>query len=372
MNFRQQYPDDASLTLKIDTVLPTIVDQVRQSAGPLEAAFLKARKDTERNSAYVFAGFLMASVMLIDEVRQLEGVVTWLIIIGVTLLGLLFIYLGIRGFRKKKVLRDGMTPTMLFRDTAHRVIFMQAMQVLGITDAVQMGVTPAALKGKTFLATTMGRYGTVIPAPETESVKALLDHSELITEDRNTLHIDDMISFTVGTAPVFVAEMDVKHVTGSGKNKNTKFIFHGLFVCFDLKRACTGKTFVSTDGDRDGIGHQSFWSRHIGGDVQETTLEWNEFEDLLHVATSDPVEARYILTPDFMHELYVWWKDKKANIRISFIGTRLYILCPSQEVSFFKTIEAISESEVRREVLAIARPLLPILHLLEIIQQEKL
>lgn len=81
--------------------------------------------------------------------------------------------------------------------------------------------------------------------------------------------------------------------------------------------------------------------------------------------TTDKVEARYILTPNFMSDLYDWWKAKKGNIRISFIGNKMYLLFPDNQIRFNDTVANIDETEVKQYMLTIARPLLHILHLIE-------
>ena len=81
--------------------------------------------------------------------------------------------------------------------------------------------------------------------------------------------------------------------------------------------------------------------------------------------TTDKVEARYILTPNFMSDLYDWWKGQKGNIRISFIKDRMYLLFPDSQVRLNDTVSNIDETEVKQYMLTIARPLLHILHLIE-------
>ena len=183
--------------------------------------------------------------------------------------------------------------------------------------------------------------------------------------------VEDMFSVLVGDKSLFVSELEAKHITGSGKSRKVKHIFSGYFVSFDLDIQLEGKTFVSTEGDKKGFGHQSFWkSLTSQAGVQVTELEWNEFESLLHVATTNPSEARYVLPPDFMHDLYEWWKEKKGNVRISFIQNRLYILFPDKRIRFGQTVSRISEKEVASYLESVSLPLLHVLHLIEDVQEQ--
>ena len=167
---------------------------------------------------------------------------------------------------------------------------------------------------------------------------------------------------------LFISELSVKLETGSGKNRSIKKIFTGYFVSFDLDRTLEGKTFVSAEGDETGFGHRSFFTDIGKKGVQETKLEWNQFEDKLHVATDNETEARYVFTTDFMSDLYLWWEGRKSHIRISFIGNHMYMLFPDERVRFDSTIPRINEKEVKEYLLTIARPLLHVVHLAENVQ----
>jgi hypothetical protein len=202
-------------------------------------------------------------------------------------------------------------------------------------------------------------------SPEREQVLALLDHSELITEPRNQVRIDDMMHMTFDERILFLSELSVKHVTGSGKNRRTKKIFKGYFLSFDLNRPLTGKTFVSSEGDKKGFGHKSFWKSLQGTGVQETILEWNDFEALLHVASTDPTEARYILTPNFMAELYDWWLENKTNIRLSFVDNRMYVLFPDKKIRLRNTVSSLDQASLHSYIMTVAKPLMHVLHLIE-------
>lgn len=159
--------------------------------------------------------------------------------------------------------------------------------------------------------------------------------------------------------------MDIRNITGSGKNRQEKRIFKGYFVSYDLPHTLDAKTFVSTEGDDSGFGHVDFWNFTKETLPEETLLEWAEFEDLLHVMTTDKIEARYILTPNFMSDLYDWWKQQKGNIRISFIKGKMYMLYPDAQVRIHDSVASIDEEEVKSYVLTVARPILHILHLIE-------
>lgn len=211
----------------------------------------------------------------------------------------------------------------------------------------------------------MGISGTLSPSSNA-SVHTQLDQSELITESRNTVAVGDQFTIKAAAHTIFVHELNVKNVISFGDRYHyTKRIFNGYFVETKLSRTLTGKTFVSTDGDDSGFGHASFWTKLTGGGVKETTMEWNEFENLLHVATTDETEARYVLTPDFMQDLYDWWSGQKGNIRITFLADHMYLLFPDKKVRVDGTVSGLSRRKVNKYMFSIARPLLHVVHLIE-------
>ena len=162
--------------------------------------------------------------------------------------------------------------------------------------------------------------------------------------------------------------MDIKHVTGSGKNRQVKRIFKGIFVSYQLPVVLEGRTFISTRGDSQGFGHTGFWRSVTGGaSLQETKMEWNQFNKQIRVATTNPTEARYILTPAFMSDLYDWWHEKKVNIRISFIADHMYILFPDRTMFINQALSPFSldTKKLQDYVMKTAVPFMHTLHLIE-------
>jgi hypothetical protein len=205
-------------------------------------------------------------------------------------------------------------------------------------------------------------------SPETEQVVSSLTASELVTEPFNVTHIDNVFALDISDRRLMVSELHLQNIVYSGKHRQVQEIFKGYFVALPLKKAVTGKTFVSTEGDKLGFAHRTFWSTLLESTnkVKETKLEWNDFEALLHVATDNNREAREILTPQFMQDLYTWWKKHEGlNIRISFVGNLMYVLFPDSQIRFNKTVSKVEASELKEYILTIAVPLLHVLHLVE-------
>jgi hypothetical protein len=91
-------------------------------------------------------------------------------------------------------------------------------------------------------------------------------------------------------------------------------IFCGIFFSADFNKWFSGRTIVMQ-------GAPGFFTRgHI-------KLEDPRFNDKFTVYSSDQIEARYILTPNFMERISAL--SDKAGISLSFVGSRIYVAIPA-------------------------------------------
>ena len=193
----------------------------------------------------------------------------------------------------------------------------------------------------------------VVHQKETEE---LLRESELIS-NYDAVRADDMYTFG-SPYPLSVREIFVTRTQSNGKHTTTVTVFHGVLVEVQLPKTLSGITFISTEGDKGGFGHQSFWTGiNDTHKVEETLLEWNEFERDLHVASNDGTEARYILTPNFMLDLHTWWSEHKQNIRMVFKGNKLFMLLPDTGTKIASSTTSVEKTELKDYVMSILRPL---------------
>lgn len=363
---KQKFPNESTLETYVRTNVKILIQPIANELTQLANDYtenLALHKKGGLLGIVSIGCFLLAFLIFrlaIDGLNSGFTIVNISIIVLLVGVGCVLLYQGmIKVQRAYSVIRA-------FNQKLNHLLFPAAFSLFGIQAhyVKQQVLTPQPKKD---FRTSLRLLGRPVSHEYTQ-VLALLDHSQLVTEPRNTVIVDDMVSAVYGGQTLFLSELNVQHVTHSGKNGNVKHIFSGYFISLDLARPLTGKTFISTEGDKNGFGNQSFLSSITGNDIQPTTLEWNEFEALLHVVTSDPIEARYILTPDLMADLYDWWKDKKQNIRLSFIDNRLYILFPDTHIKFTHTIKTVDENELLEYLLSIARPLLHVVHLLEDVQ----
>lgn len=190
-----------------------------------------------------------------------------------------------------------------------------------------------------------------------DATKALLNQSELLTERIDSIETDGSYRFTEPCS-LTVRELKAERIERRDKNTTTVTVFSGVFVEVDLVKELSGVTYISTEGDKSGFGHLNFFGKILGlGNIKETKLEWNQFEKDLHVATSDPSEARYVLTPNFMSDLHDWWVEDKENIRIVFRGNKMFMLLPDKEIKFGMSTASDKPEKVKEYALSVIRPL---------------
>ena len=204
---------------------------------------------------------------------------------------------------------------------------------------------------------------------EEESVKQALRDSALLTSDTLTIQADDAYTaFTDNRQEIHFHELSVTTKvahTQSGHQAPVE-VFRGLVMWTDLSFTHNAETYISTDGDRAGFAHKTFWSMLLGRHtVQETILEWGEFEDALHVATSDPVVARQLLTPDLMQEIYDWWSEHRLNMRIAVKANQLYLLIPEASIRIGSSTTSTRLPVIKRYAESLARPIWRGLRLIE-------
>lgn len=197
-----------------------------------------------------------------------------------------------------------------------------------------------------------------------EETASIFRESGLVTERVDTITVDDMYR-TIADYEVTFRELQATRQEGNGKSRRTVTVFHGLLVTVALPKTLTATTYISTEGVKNGLAHESFWSGVKAQGIEETVLEWNEFEKDLHVASSDGVEARYILTPNFMADLYAWWQEGKENIRISFKGNEMLLLLPDSQVRVSWSTAARDEAKLTDYLMSIAKPIWRTLTLVE-------
>lgn len=198
-----------------------------------------------------------------------------------------------------------------------------------------------------------------------KETEAMLRESQLVGEGFDVMTADDMYSF-YDPYPWSVRELELTRSEQTGKSSTLRQVFKGVLIEVTLPNAFNGTTYISTEGDKYGFAHESFWGGLAGKNrVIETILEWNQFEKDLHVASSDESEARYILTPNFMLTLHDWWAEYKENIRIVFKHNKMFMLLPDHGIKIGTSTTSTDTKELEAYALSVLKPIWRTLMLIE-------
>lgn len=187
--------------------------------------------------------------------------------------------------------------------------------------------------------------------------KVHLERSQLLPNVVDELIADDI--FTIDDPyPLTIREINVSRYVRHGDRVDTERVFEGTLAAVQLPRDLAGHTFISTSGDVYGFGHRTFWDSLLGhSQYTAVELEWNEHPEVVHVASSDPAEARSVLTPEFIDGLHEWWRDHGRNVRIALVGHWLYILLPDANVRIGTSTTSVDKRHLKQYTMTVLMPI---------------
>ncbi|MFN4224781.1 MAG: DUF3137 domain-containing protein [Hyphomonas sp.] len=121
---------------------------------------------------------------------------------------------------------------------------------------------------------------------------------------------------------LFEAHLEEKRTTTDSKGRTQTTwvtVFRGQCLRLDFHKTFYGRTLITRDA--------GFFNRFGGGKgMQRATLEDPVFEKIFEVYTTDQVESRYLLTPDFMQKLVDLEKTfKGGKLKAAFEGGEMFI-----------------------------------------------
>lgn len=121
---------------------------------------------------------------------------------------------------------------------------------------------------------------------------------------------------------LFEAHLEEKRTTTDSKGRTQTTwvtVFRGQCLRLDFHKTFYGRTLITRDA--------GFFNRFGGGKgMQRATLEDPVFEKIFEVYTTDQVESRYLLTPDFMQKLVDLEKTfKGGKLKAAFEGGEMFV-----------------------------------------------
>lgn len=147
---------------------------------------------------------------------------------------------------------------------------------------------------------------------------------------------EDLVAGCHGSTSFAFSELSVLRVRRRGKRTETQVVFRGLFFSADFNKAFQGETLVLPDRAERRLGAvgRAFQSIAGGRGLELVELEDPDFERAFVVRSSDPTEARYLLSPSLMQRILAFHANTGSQLRLSFIGGRLFVAIPLEQDLF--------------------------------------
>ena len=157
--------------------------------------------------------------------------------------------------------------------------------------------------------------------------------SDLCRADIDRYNSEDLFVGYVGKTKLQLAEVHaekIKRRDSDGDSYGT--IFRGLFMVADFHKNFRAKVFVMPDFAEQTFGWLGRTFQKLGGNLEQ--LENPEFEKAFVVRATDPVEARYILTPDMQERVLALRNRLSNDIRFSFKQSQVFMTIPGKKNGF--------------------------------------
>jgi hypothetical protein len=116
-----------------------------------------------------------------------------------------------------------------------------------------------------------------------------------------------------------------------GKKEAPRPVFRGLYFVADFNRSFRGETILLPDRAERLLGSFGRALQRLGGVGRGASLielEDPALERLFSVYATDPVEARYVLSPGLMERIVRFRENSGAPLRISFVDESVHIAFP--------------------------------------------
>jgi hypothetical protein len=147
-------------------------------------------------------------------------------------------------------------------------------------------------------------------------IKPEIFHQSAIFNPSGNLRGDDLVRGHIGGTPFEACELSSMH--SSNDNKKPPEGFHGIFFHIDFNKTIHGHTIVQP---QNAVGLR-LKSR---SGLSRVALEDPVFEARFEVYSSNPVEARYILTPALMERIVEVQSQTDKRICLAFVANRAFV-----------------------------------------------
>ncbi|MFS0725542.1 DUF3137 domain-containing protein [Paenibacillus sp. 1P07SE] len=185
-----------------------------------------------------------------------------------------------------------------------------------------------------------------------------IDGCLLFDERIDRIEGEDLIKGKLGLTDFEFSELHLRRVernTGSNGHTTTRHVtvFEGVLFVADFHKSFRGVTLLLANGwlgaggffNKLGNKMSGLFSRHKMYNIDLENPAFNRYFD---TNTSDEVEARYLLSPNFMERIlgFKSWHDQK--VEFAFVGSRMYVAISSKSDYFEPTVRQSTERQMER------------------------
>jgi hypothetical protein len=156
--------------------------------------------------------------------------------------------------------------------------------------------------------------------------------------------------------------------TKHGTRTTWHTIFKGVFMRADSNKNFAGQTLVLPDTAEKYLGGFGKWlQRQAGNPVgQMVYMENRKFEKQFAVYSTDPVEARYLITPKIQEAMLDIQQALKTDFRLSFINGSIFIAISRDNLFRLRPSLSFTDPATLRYYLRDILELLTLVHLLDL------
>ncbi len=152
----------------------------------------------------------------------------------------------------------------------------------------------------------------------------LFDRSELFKRTHDRYSGNDLVKGSIDDIPLQFSDVHAEYKTKNSKGGSQwHTIFQGLFIVADFNKHFKGTTLILPDTFGSLIGGWLQSQNSSYGELMK--MDDPEFEKHFVVYGSDPIEARYLLTPSMMKRIVDFKNRSKQELYISFKSEQIHI-----------------------------------------------
>lgn len=156
--------------------------------------------------------------------------------------------------------------------------------------------------------------------------RGLFEQSRLFPSSIDSYEGEDLFHGKVGSTQISMSELHVQRDEGSGKDKRRVTVFKGIFMIVDFHKHFRCAVTIEPDFAEAAFGFLGRKLQGLSGNLLR--LENPDFERAFKVRASDPVEARYLLTPDMQERFLSLRNTWSTDLRAAFRDSSLVIAIP--------------------------------------------